>query len=58
MIADDDTREGMVAREQWEHSAVHQASTYQCAKCRRWFKTPHDLYDHLDTEHADDDANI
>jgi hypothetical protein len=42
---------GMVPREKWEQTSVHKASTYYCAKCGRRFKTPHDVYDHLDTAH-------
>lgn len=53
MTTDDDRYRGMTSREQWEKGAVHQHSTYQCGKCRRYFATPHDLYDHLDAVHAE-----
>lgn len=43
---------GAVPREEWIETEVHQASAYFCGKCGREFDTPHDFYDHLDTEHA------
>lgn len=49
-------REGMVPREKWAETDVHKSSTYACGFCGKRFADPDAVYDHLDAEHADEQA--
>lgn len=40
-----------ISREQWKATDVAKASVVACGFCGAQFDTPHDFYDHLDTEH-------
>lgn len=46
----------MVPREKWAETDVHKSSTYACGFCGKRFADPDAVYDHLDAEHADEQA--
>ncbi len=47
------TYKGMVKHTEWRRTAAHKhTSYYGCAKCGYSFRSPHEVYRHLDTRHA------
>ena len=53
-MTSDNERIGGITRDEWKRTDVAKASTIFCQHCGERFETPHDFYDHLDTEHADE----
>jgi len=51
MSTDNERLHGMT-RDEWRETDVAKAtSLIACSHCGERFETPHDFYDHLDTEH-------
>jgi uncharacterized C2H2 Zn-finger protein len=46
------TYPGMVKSSAWRRTEAHKASSYSCFRCGKPFRSPHEVYRHIDGVHG------